>query len=323
MGGLLLLWLTNLLAVCYANEFTCDMMRDDHLQQTRMGFQINTGSNIYQPGGQVKVKLGYQTPDPHEMFTFVIQAYKAGSTTETVGSWVLKNNEKSLHCDVNNQNTPDTLYTEQEVISYTVTWQAPEGDKSGDAVDIEFFVIFTDVDGDQHKLLSIGMSPALEPSKLPPTRPEEILQPVIENIDDEDDQFHEERTEDQMKMDAERKLIHEIDEENKASEDDWNKEELAESRKREEEEHEEEMEFERQMRKEEEERLARIRDEIRDKEEYDRMIAEKQIQEEKDVQNNFRKLDEEVIEFIETSGGVQLMAGLFTSILLVVIQKLI
>jgi len=28
------------------------------------------------------------------------------------------------------------------------------------------------------------------------------------------------------------------------------------------------------------------------------MIAEKQIQEEKDVQNNFRKLDEEVIEFI-------------------------
>ena len=54
MGGLLLLLLTNLLAVCYANEFTCDMMRDDHLQQTRMGFQINTGSNIYQPGGQVK-----------------------------------------------------------------------------------------------------------------------------------------------------------------------------------------------------------------------------------------------------------------------------
>jgi len=87
------------------------------------------------------VKLGYQTPDPHEMFTFVIQAYKAGSTTETVGSWVLKNNEKSLHCDVNNQNTPDTLYTEQEVISYTVTWQAPEGDKSGDAVDIEFLLV--------------------------------------------------------------------------------------------------------------------------------------------------------------------------------------
>ena len=53
-------------------------------------------------------------------------------------------------------------------------------------------------------------------------------------------------------------VLLQIDEENKASEDDWNKEELAESRKREEEEHEEEMEFERQMRKEEEERLVRI-----------------------------------------------------------------
>ena len=72
------------------------------------------------------------------MFTFIIQAYKSGSTTETVGSWVLHDGEKSLQCDVSNHNTPDTLYIEQEVMSYTVTWQAPQGDKSGDAVDIEF-----------------------------------------------------------------------------------------------------------------------------------------------------------------------------------------
>ena len=50
----LLFILVAVVTVIQANEFTCDMMRDDHLQQTRMGFQINTGSNVYQPGGQVK-----------------------------------------------------------------------------------------------------------------------------------------------------------------------------------------------------------------------------------------------------------------------------
>lgn len=310
--------LVAMVTVIQANEFTCDMMRDDHLQQTRMGFQINTGSNVYQPGGQVKVKLGYQTTDQHDMFKFVIQAYKAGSRTETVGSWVVHSNEKSLQCDVSNRNTPDTLYVDQEVMSYTVTWQAPEGDKSGDAVDIEFFVIFIDADGDQHKLLSIGMSPALEPSRLPPTKPEEVLQPVIEEVDEEDD-FHEERTEDQMKMDAERKFIEEIDEENKATEDDWNKEELEEQRRREEEEHEEEMEYEKLLRQEEDERLARIRAEILDKEVYDRQLAEKQIQEEEQQP----RLEEEVIEVIETSGSSQLMAGVMTSLMLFVVQRLI
>ena len=70
-------------------------------------------------------------------FGFFIQANKDG-TLETTGSWVVTS-ENSTQCDDTNQNSPDSLYVlEPELHEYSVTWQAPDGDKTGDAVGVEF-----------------------------------------------------------------------------------------------------------------------------------------------------------------------------------------
>jgi len=280
------LWILVLsISVVAAQKFSCRDVLTAPEKQTHLDVRMDTGGNTSQPGEAIHIRVSEGLGDIG--LRVIVAAVKTG-TNQTVGSFIISAEQpgvSGLECNVANGHQPDSIVVQSDQTSAVLTWLAPQPDDGKAAGDlgeqgIQFRATFLDADDMKHSLTSIMMLPVLEP--LRPLEPERDQSAI-------DAEMHQTLSEDQIKMEMERKAAEQIDLENQASEDDWSKAELLAQRQLAEQIHQEEMEYERTLRREEEERLARIRAEIRDKEEYDRKMAA-----EDDLYEDINQLEKEI-----------------------------